>query len=295
MKILVCIKQIMASDTLLSGSGQWIEHGRSPLVISRFDENALEEAILLKEKLKSIGSADVSVDIVSAAHAGATDGIKRGMGMGADSGIHIITDDFGYVSASVTASRVAAMVRKKGKREELSCEDGDSSLLLLSDRQKRRDSNLFYDLILTGIMSEDLMQAQVGPMVAEHLKIPCVTSVVSTSIGEKMDEVTVLRELEGGIRQNIKVRLPALLTIQAGINQPRYPSLSNILRANRREINTFNVRELFSNEPPSPAADPLHLIRLEKPEKKREGRLLQGTTRDKATELMAILKQKGVI
>jgi len=266
MKILVCIKQISTSDIRLNHSGQWITEGNSSsLAISRFDENAIEEAILIKEQLKEDCSADVSVDVISAGPAGAAESIKRAMGMGADNGIHIITEDSGYVSAHVTASRIVAAIEP------------------------------FYNIILTGIMSEDLMQAQVGPMVAEQLKIPCVTSVVSTRVNGEMNEVTVQRELEGGIRQNLKVRLPALLTIQAGINQPRYPSLSNILRANRKEIDSFSLKELFLNGTPSPASDPLHLIRLEQPEKKREGRVLQGTTRDKATELMAILKQKGVI
>lgn len=271
MKILVCIKQILTSEICLDGSREWISKGGNPtFAINRFDENALEEALLLKEQIKERFGAESSVDVISAGGKNTAESIKRAMGMGADNGIHIITEDSGYVSATLTASRIATMINRNGEFPFSG-----------------------YDLILTGIMSEDLMQAQVGPMVAEHLKIPSITSVVHTGVNGQMNQITVQRELEGGVRQNVKVKLPALLTIQAGINQPRYPSLSNILRANKREIISCRVKDLFPDETSTP--DPLQLLKLEYPEKKREGRLLNGSTREKAAELMAILKHRGVI
>lgn len=300
MKILVCIKQISTSDINMDGSGQWVtDKNSSSLAISRFDENALEEAILLKERLKDhFGLTDTSVDVISVGGITAAESIKRAMGMGADNGIHIVTEDKGYVSAAVTASRLAIMVKGMG---DVSC------------------SSCPYDLVLTGIMSEDLMQAQVGPMLAEHLNIPCVTSVINVKLNDILNnritndnklantenrvkkEIEIQRELEGGIRQNIKLKLPALLTIQAGINQPRYPSLSNILRANKQQIESCKVSNLFDNQTCYSSTtnnflyDPIHIVRVEYPEKKREGRVLYGTTEDKANELRSILKQRGLI
>ncbi len=317
MRILVCIKQISTSDISIDGSGRWINQGGSSAVaISRFDENAIEEAILLKEKLKNsftslpssvkpeksnkaVSDCEIYVDVISVGKAAAAESIKRAMGMGADNGIHLITKDKGYVSGKVTALRIAAMIRRL---------------------------NISYDLILTGIMSEDLMQSQVGAMLAEHLNIPCVTSVVNINIDDilasinsnsgfsnngcnnqnsksaiRLDHkniITVERELEGGIRQSVNVKLPALLTIQAGINQPRYPSLSNILRANKKEIKSCDVNELFSDNSSKVFEDidePLNIVKLKYPEKRREGRVLNGTTEDKALELMSILKQKGLM
>ncbi len=289
MRVLVCIKQVSTSDINIDGSGRWINQGgSSAFAISRFDENAVEEAILLKERLieksatensqaedsefglKNNKTKDIVIDIISVGSKTAAESIKRAMGMGADNGIHLITEDRDYVSGKVTALRIAAMIKS---------------------------SKIEYDLILTGIMSEDLMQAQVGAMLAEYLAIPCVASVVK--VGLNHDNIAnVERELEGGIRQSVNVKLPALLTIQAGINQPRYPSLSNILRANKKEINSCHVSELFSDNSSKVSEDidePLNIVKLKYPEKRREGRLLNGTTEDKALELISILKQKGLM
>ncbi|MBF0230336.1 MAG: electron transfer flavoprotein subunit beta/FixA family protein [Desulfamplus sp.] len=286
MKILVCIKQIPTSDININDSGKWITEGNnSSLAISRFDENALEEAILLKERFALLGIS-VDIDIISIGSQTAAESIKRAMGMGADNGIHVITEDKGYVSGAVTALRLATMIKKISKAENI-IKMGDAPY-----------SCCPYDLILTGIMSEDLMQAQVGPMLAEYLNIPCVTSVVNIKFDDNLndnvditDKIEVQRELEGGIRQNIKVKLPALLTIQAGINQPRYPSLSNILRANKKKILTYNIVDAQSSN----SFDPLKVVRVEYPEKKREAKLLNGTTKDKAIELKNILKQRGLL
>lgn len=317
MKILVCVKQIVTSEIKPDDSGYWIkqEKSSSSNVMNRFDENAVEEAILLKEQLKSQlsgnDSSEICVDVISVGPPGAAESIKRSMGMGADNGIHIITEDLSYVSAAVTASRIAAMIKKEGINKK-------DNAVPDSQQQKYSASLLEYDLILTGIMSEDLMQAQVGPMVAEHLKIPCISSVVAIELKDNMKEIEVQRELEGGMRQNIKIRLPVLLTIQAGINQPRYPSLSNILKANKKQIWSLHVSELFPDNmngapeheksfvhkkefmPESAPViqsenDPLNLVRLEYPEKKRASIFLEGSTVEKATELMTILKKRGLI
>ncbi|MBF0303030.1 MAG: hypothetical protein HQK73_08315, partial [Desulfamplus sp.] len=253
----------------------------------------------------------------------AAESIKRGMGMGADNGIHLITEDKGYVSGSVTALRLAAMIKKAGLNQNQNY-NTDQNI-------KNRNSNIGYDLILTGIMSEDLMQAQVGPMLAEYLNIPCVTSVLKVDIidieesGSSFNKIIVQREMDGGVRQNIKVKLPALLSIQAGINQPRYPSLSNILKANKKEIQSYHIKELFNSDIKAEVnidqdnkhemtyttknesqlrdfhikhtkdKDSICVIRVERPEKRREGRVLNGTTKDKAVELMSILKQRGLL
>ncbi|MBF0411939.1 MAG: electron transfer flavoprotein subunit beta/FixA family protein [Desulfamplus sp.] len=355
MRILVCIKQISTSETVIDDSGEWITQvGSSSFAISRFDENAIEEAISLKERLiekfssenallntqakdceiglqnnqnkdTEIGlqNKDVVIDIISVGGLTAAESIKRGMGMGADNGIHLITEDKGYVSGSVTALRLAAMIKKAGLNQNQNY-NTDQNI-------KNRNSNIGYDLILTGIMSEDLMQAQVGPMLAEYLNIPCVTSVLKVDIidieesGSSFNKIIVQREMDGGVRQNIKVKLPALLSIQAGINQPRYPSLSNILKANKKEIQSYHIKELFNSDIKAEVnidqdnkhemtyttknesqlrdfhikhtkdKDSICVIRVERPEKRREGRVLNGTTKDKAVELMSILKQRGLL
>lgn len=291
MKILVCIKQISTSEIHPHESANWIaQQNVQDQGINPFDEYALEEAVLIKERYP-----DVSVDVISVGPDIAVESIRRAMGMGADRGIHVVTEDQGYVTGFVTASRIAATLRPRDSLKSQNLPHGS------------------YDMILTGVMSEDLMQGQVGPMLAEILAIPCVTSVVQLQCSDTMNGVTVQREMEGGLRQEVRASMPLVLTIQAGINKPRYPSLSNILRAGRKKIFSCRADELFLEGAPDSPCLPSHgnrsslhgmspvnsalisLERLEYPVKKREAQKLGGTTEQKAALLMDILKQRDLI
>jgi electron transfer flavoprotein beta subunit len=145
------------------------------------------------------------------------------------------------------------------------------------------------DLILCGAMSEDLMQGQVGPLMAEYLSLPCATAVVHLKIMPTGGDVLVEREIEGGYREAVALQLPALLTIQTGINQPRYPSLSNLLRANKLKLNTLYVNTMDD-------ATPLQGVRqVTLPRKLREGVFLEGSTTQKAEQLLAILSDRSFL
>lgn len=252
MKILVCIKQI-------ADSGK----------INKFDEYALEEALVLKEQFSSQPSNLTFVDVVTVGPPEASKIIKRAFGMGANRGYHIITaENAGYVSSFVTASRLAAVAK-------------------ITD----------YDLILTGIMSEDMMDGQTGPMLARVMKMPCATGVVKTGLLDSSDDtdgsniIEVEREIENGFRDCIKIKLPAILTIQAGINIPRYPGLSNMLAANKKDIISFPEAKLF----PKPIMERQLCTGMEYPEKTRTGLMLNGSLSDKVEQLTNFLKEKSLI
>lgn len=230
--------------------------------MNRFDAYALEEALELKEQLDGKKQGVVSVDVVTAGPVGASKIIKRAFGMGADRGYHIVTKDTGIVSSFVTASRLAAVAKKTS-----------------------------YDLILTGIMSEDMMEGQTGPMLAYIMGFPCATGVVKTSLSASENSIEVEREMENGFLDCLKILLPVVLTFQAGINTPRYPNLSNMLKATQKKITSITEADLF----PEPIRARQFCIGMEYPEKTRSGRVLEGSLSDKAEQVFAFLREKDLI
>ncbi len=230
--------------------------------VNRFDAHALEEALDLKDRFETQLSESVTVDVVTVGPVEAARIIKRAFGMGADTGYHIVAEDPEYVSPFVTATRLASAAKKRP-----------------------------YDLILTGIMSTDMMTGQTGPMLAKIMGLPCATAVIKTNLPTNDNLIEVERELENGFRDCLKIRMPAVLTIQAGINTPRYPRLSKMLAAGQKEIKTFKETDIF----PEPIEEREIYIGLALPEKTRSGRVLEGSLPDKAEQLLALLKEKDLI
>ena len=233
--------------------------------ISRFDAHALEEAIRLKQEFENQEIDLASVDVITIGPLESSKIIKRAFGIGADRGYHIVTRGTRNVSSFETASKLAVVAKKRA-----------------------------YDLILTGIMSQDLMSGQTGPMLAEILGFPCVTNVVKTKLSIDDHSIEVEQEMENGFRDCLSIKLPSVLTIQAGINTPRYPTLSRMLTAGKKEIVTFNEAELFPGE-----AEPVKaretFVSMEYPDKTRSGYLLEGSLIDKAGELLSILQEKNLV
>jgi len=256
MKILVCIKPVPDPESLITidDSQNWIATPNH-YKMNRFDESALEEALLIRDKYKS-----VSIDVLSAGSENSKDVIRRALGMGADAGIHIVFDADGYISPFLTASCIAYCIKEN-----------------------------FYDLIFAGAMSEDYMQGQVGLLSAEMAGLPCVSFVVKQEISNDKKNIYVERELDGGLIESFELKLPALFTIQGGINKPRYPSLSNMLRANKAEIKTINSDLIGKTDPKQIT------LRMTIPEKRREGYVLSGSVKEKAAELLRILSKKAFI
>ncbi len=257
MKILVCIKQVMDRDARLEvePGGRWPVAGPdSAFRISRFDEQALEKALLLKDR-----NPAAEIHVLSLGPQRVAGAIGRALAKGADHGIHLL-DDSPCLPAFATATRIA----------EYACGQG-------------------FDLILAGVMSEDAMQCQVGPMLATMLAIPCAVAVVALATGPNEKEVLVESELAGGIREKISVPLPALLTIQSSGSQPRYPSLSNILKAKGKTI--FTVDRPEGKE----VKDSDIFGSLAPPQMPIKGHILSGTTEEKAGQLLQILNERSLL
>jgi electron transfer flavoprotein beta subunit len=258
MKILVCIKQVPESETAIGidDGGRWIQlKGFTDFKVNRLDEFAVEEAVRLKETF-----ADTTIDIISVGPKRSADVIRRAMGMGADRGVHILTDADGYLSSSTIAAWISDYAGGKN-----------------------------YTLIFTGAMSEDNMQGQVGPMIAAHLDLPCATGVVFKQLDPNTQGIYVEREIEGGNRDFLQLKLPAVLTIQSSTHKPRYPSLSNLLGANQQQLETIGAAVLAAPESRESIA------RVSYPQKLRAGSFLEGSQPQKAARLLRILREKAFI
>ena len=258
MKILVCVKQVPESENpiLIDDGNAWVKSNEiCDFKMNRLDEFAVEEALLIKAAFP-----DTKIDALSAGPERSKEVIRRSIGMGADAGIHINTESEGYHSSFEIAAWIAEYARGEP-----------------------------YDLILAGAMSEDNMQGQVGPMIAKRLSLPWATAVIFEKIASDRKTIYVEREIEGGQRDTLELPLPAVLTIQSGINTPRYPSLSNLLRANKQGLNRIDAADLTQ------LAARENLVELVYPRKTRSGTVLQGTEEQKATQLIRILRERSFL
>ena len=258
MNILVCVKQVPESEAVITidSASQWVTvGGASTFRMNRFDECAVETAVQIKEQFPG-----TCIHILSVGPERSEMAIRRAIGMGADHGTHIVTPLDGFVDPSILAGWMAALPEASGA-----------------------------DLILCGAMSEDLMQGQVGPLLAECLSLPCATAVMHVKIMPSCEGVHVEREIEGGYREAVALQLPALLTIQTGINQPRYPSLSNLLRANKLALKTLHADGMDASHPQQ------SVKKVMLPRKLRESVFLEGSTAQKAEKLITILSDRSFL
>ncbi len=258
MKILVCVKQVPESESpiLIDDQGRWIQSAAiTGYKMNRLDEFAVEEAVRIKEAFAAVTLHAITVGPQRCAEV-----IRRSMGMGVDEGIRIARSGEGYHGSSETAALIAQWARNQN-----------------------------YSLILAGTMSEDNMQGQVGPMVAARLGLPWATAVVCEKIMPDKKAVYVEREIEEGRREMLELKLPAVLTLQSGINRPRYPSLSNLLRANQQDLVTIDAAGLDVSSAAQTVAE------VGFPQKTRAARVLPGTGPQKAAELASILRKLALL
>ncbi|MCO5221608.1 MAG: electron transfer flavoprotein subunit beta/FixA family protein [Thermomicrobiales bacterium] len=201
-QIAVLVKQVPDLNAMRidSATGKPIYGGQ--MVISSYDDYAIEEAI----KLKEVHGADVTV--IAAGPAGAKDAVSRALAMGADKGILI------EVAANDVDTRVLARV--------------------LADEL----AGAGFDLILTGQSSDDTGTGQIGPQVAEYLGLPSVSSVIGLEASGST--LSMVRDTEDG-KQKVSVDTPVLVMASSGLNEPRYPSLKGIMAAKKKPLETRPV------------------------------------------------------
>ena len=256
MKILVCIKQVpdMESKFKVAAGGTWYDTADLAWRMNEYDEYAVEQAVQLKEQ---VGDADLTVLCIGGEQVKET--MKKALAMGCDRGVHIADDKSAEKEPYQIAGIIAEFARDKG-----------------------------FDLIFTGMQSQDRGSAQVGVLVAEMLGIPSISTVVQFAFAG--GRIETRRELEGGVKAIVKTSTPALVTCQLGLNTPRYPTLPNIMKAKKKELVSLPVADLLKVDARQETA------KLFFPEKKGGGLVLEGDVGPLADRLIQILKEKtGVL
>ena len=202
MKIAVLVKQVVGSESALeiSQDQKWIDDSSATFVMNPPDNYAIEEAMLIKEK---IGVGEVV--IVSMGPQRVQKAIREGLSKGADRGIHIEIESLKEIDPLYTSKVLAETLR---------------------------DEN--FDLILSGLQSDDSGMGQTGVLLGELLNMSTATLAIETDIDQ--NKIRVKRELESGWFQWVELESPSTISIQSGINQPRYPSLKGIMGAKKKEI-----------------------------------------------------------
>jgi electron transfer flavoprotein beta subunit len=255
MKIAVCIKQVVTREWQLRLNEQktWIRDIDASFELNEPDAYALEEALRLKEEHGG------EVVVCCGGPARATQVIREALARGADRAIHIESDALVSADAVVVAESLAAAIRDEG-----------------------------FDLVLTGLQSDDQGFAQVGVVLAEKLGIPHATIIMevqaSPSPGAEPPVVRVKRELEGGWFQWVALPMPALLTIQSGINQLRYATLKGIMAAKKKEVRKVAAAGQSSNQ---------QILAMYVPEKAKQTRMLGGSAADAAHQLVRGLRDEA--
>ena len=205
MKIAVLIKQVPGSDSSLPilSDQSWINEEAITYVMNESDNYALEEALQIREK-----NGDGEVVVVSLGPDRVQKVIREGLAKGADRGIHIQVDSVGVVDPLVTASFIANAIKEEN-----------------------------FDLIFSGLQSDDIGMGQTGIVLGELLGMSTASLAMATEFSE--GHIKVKRELEAGFFQWVTMTLPSSITIQSGLNTPRYPSLKGIMGAKKKEINVL--------------------------------------------------------
>jgi electron transfer flavoprotein beta subunit len=256
MKILVCIKQVpdMESRFKINSEGTWYDEADLAFRMNEYDEYAVEQAVQLKEQLGN----EPEITILSIGPDRVVEAIKKALAMGGDRGVHILDNKY----YQKDPWQVAATIASYAKEQQ-------------------------FDLIFTGMQSQDRGSAQVGVTIAEQLGMACATTLVGFAYDN--GTITVKRELEGGIKGVARMKLPAVVTCQLGLNTPRYPTLPNIMKSKKKELQTLPVADLLK-EAELTATDKMY-----PPAKKGGGIVLEGDVGELVDKLLGILKGKTTV
>ncbi len=253
MNSIVCIKRVpeTAEATLkIADSGKKLEEENLVFSINEADNYALEQALLLQEEFGG------EVTIVSVGPEGTDEIIRMALAKGADRGIRITPENL----VELDPHSVATLIIEEIK-------------------------DLDYELIFTGCQASDDGFSQVGVTLAERLGIQHISMAVEMEPEE--DSAQVNRELEGGLMEKFKVEFPSVITIQTGINEPRYASILGIKRASSKELKVVDSVEI--------AGKKISLEKLYFPPPGKMAEIFEGTPEETSKQTCEVLKTKGLL
>jgi electron transfer flavoprotein beta subunit len=249
-KVVVCVKQVgaLGDEVEFTDDERDVDPDYLDFALNEWDGYATEEALRVRD-----ATGEGEVVAVTVGDEDAEDAMRRALAMGVDRGIRVWSDELGGADPITVARALAEVVRSESA-----------------------------DLVLCGVQSSDAVQAATGTALAEALDLPRVAVVTKLELGD--GTATVHRELEGGLVDVVEVELPAVLTIQTGINEPRYATLRAIKQAEQQEI---EVRE-----PGDLGAPAARVRRMFVPPKGEGAEILDGDPASIATRIKEIVEER---
>jgi electron transfer flavoprotein beta subunit len=260
MNIVVCIKQVPdTNDVKIDPKTNTLIREGVKSIINPFDENAIEEAVRLKE------AHGGKVTVITMGPSQATEALKSAIAMGADEAVLISDRAFAGADTWATSYTLSQAIKKIGT----------------------------FDLVLFGKQAIDGDTAQVGPGVAEFLDIPQVTFAIKIDIDG--DKIKVKRQLEESA-EIVETKLPAAVTVIKQINEPRLPSLKGQMRAKKAEIPVWTAEAIMA-EPENIGlkGSPTQVVRIFTPPPRGNSEIMEGTPEEIAVKLFNKLKEQKII
>ncbi len=262
MDIVVCVKQVPVTaeaEVMVDESGRDIRKDRLVFDVNEADNYAVEEALLLTEKYGG------TITLVNLGPESADKTLRSLLAKGTHEAIRLTDDHFADSDAFATARILAAALK-----------------------------SLSYDLVLTGSYSSDLGYSQVGTSLAELLGIPHAAMVTGLEVLD--GKIRVERELEGGTHERLEIELPALLTIQTGINEPRYASILGLRKAMKKPIKVLTMTDVgLAEGEVGREGSRIFLNKLSVPPKGEGAQILEGGPEEVSQKLVEIFREKGVV
>jgi electron transfer flavoprotein beta subunit len=261
MNILVFVKQVPDTETRIQLQNGSVDTSGVKWIANPYDEFAIEEALRIREKL---GQGKVTV--VSLGPDRVKDAIKYALSLGADEGVHVKGDGVALGDPLAVATVLAGAAKKLG-----------------------------FDLILTGKQGVDYDWSQVGIILAELLDLPHVSVVVELQVDPTAKKGNAKREVEGGA-ERVEFSLPAVITAQKGLNEPRYASLKGIMAVKKKVIPEWTLADV-GVDPASVAesAASIRFVEFSLPPARQAGKILEGEPAETARELVRILHDEAKV
>ncbi len=259
MKIAVCIKQVPDTEARLriAGHGRWLDEEELRFVTNESDQYALEEGLQLAEKTGG------EVVVISLGPERVQEALRKGLALGAARAVHLKDDAYQGGDAQATARALAAVV----ERQEI-------------------------DLVLSGSQSDDLGWGATASVLAGILGWPHAWLVMGVELEDGTLRVT--REMESGMNEVARLALPAVIEVQAGINQPRYASLKGIMKAKRKPIDAPAPADLgLAPESLGSAGSRVEILEVAFPESGAGAQIIEGDPAAAARTLVDKLQKEA--
>ena len=262
MEIIVCVKHVpetAEADIKIDSEGKAIEKSGLVFDINEWDDYALEEAVQIKEKF----GGTVTAITVGSEDADST--LRKCLARGADNAIRLTDPKF----------------------------EGSDSFAIAKILHKAIKDQPF-NIVFTGALAGDDGYTAVGPILAELLGVPHATMIKKIELSGDIAKVN--RELEGGLEEVVEIKLPAVLSIQTGINEPRYVSIMGIRKAMQKETKILGLADIgLSENEVGEAGSWITIEKIYAPPVEKQAEFLKGSAEDIATKITEILKARGLV